>query len=111
VAEEEKTAALADFVQARLGRKALIGDRIRLADVDLVVRGVRDERITEVAIELEPRRRSGAPPAALRAWLPRRLGTLRRWLRRSRGRLRAPRSSEPDVPGQHEPAERKQERQ
>ena len=111
VAEQGKTAALADFVQARLGRKALIGDRIELADVDLVVRGVRDERITEVAIELEPRRRRGAPPAALRAWLPRRLERLRRWLGRSRGRFRAPRSSKPRVTGQHEPAEREQERQ
>ncbi|MGH6921782.1 MAG: potassium/proton antiporter, partial [Geminicoccaceae bacterium] len=78
VPEEQRAMPLADFLPARLRRQPLIGDRIRLADIDLVVRAVRDDRITEVGIDLEPR----APPprpswARVRGWLQRHLGRLR----------------------------------
>ena len=52
---------LADIVRARLGRKPLLGDRIRLGDIELIVRGVRGDRITEVGIELDPRTRARRP--------------------------------------------------
>jgi potassium/hydrogen antiporter len=75
--EEDKAAALADLVQARLGRRPLIGDRIRVADIELVVRAMLGGRITEVGIELEPR--TPRPSLErLRAWLRRTLARLRR---------------------------------
>ena len=55
VADEDKTVALADLVQARIGRRPLVGDRIRLGDIGLVVREMQGERISQVGIELEPR--------------------------------------------------------
>ena len=111
VPESEKTTPLADFVQARLKRKPLIGDRIRLDDIELVVRAVRDERITEVGIELEPRTRHRPSLTRLRAWLRRTLGRLRRWLRRARGWRPELRRSDPRVAHEPEPGEREQERQ
>jgi len=78
VPEEERGMPLADFVPARLRRQPLVGDRIRLADVELVVRAMRDERITEVGIDLEPRTRPRPSWARLRAWLRRHLARLRR---------------------------------
>ncbi|MGH6899372.1 MAG: potassium/proton antiporter [Geminicoccaceae bacterium] len=96
VPEEEKPAALAEFIQARLRRKALVGDRIRLADIELVVRAVRDERTTEVGIELEPRPLARPSVAGLRAWLRRALARRRAWLRRTLARLRR---REPARPG------------
>jgi cell volume regulation protein A len=103
VPAEERAAALADFVQARLGRKPLRGDRIRLADIELIVQAVRGERITEVGIELEP---GGRPRLSL--------GRLRDWLRRAPARLwrrlAPPRRSNADVAHHIEPTEREQER-
>jgi potassium/hydrogen antiporter len=96
--EEDKAVTLADLVQARLGRKPLIGDRVRLADIELIVQGVRGARITEVAIELEPRSRARLSMARLRAWPRRTLGRLRR------------RRSEPGVARDPEPGEREQQR-
>ena len=78
VPEAERSAALADLVQARLGRKPLVGDRIRLAEVELVVRAVRRGRITEVGIELEPASRSQPSWARLRDWMRRTLARLGR---------------------------------
>jgi potassium/hydrogen antiporter len=108
VPEEDRAVALADLVQARLGRKPLIGDRIRLGEVELIVQGLRGERITEVAIELEPRTRASLPPARLRAWLRNALVTLRRRLepwRKGRPELRRaePRAARDPEPGQREP--------
>jgi cell volume regulation protein A len=79
VAEGERPASLADFLLARLRRQPLVGDRIRVGDIELIVQGVRGERITEVGIELEPRTRPLPSMTRLRAWLRRRLGR-RRWL-------------------------------
>jgi potassium/hydrogen antiporter len=78
VPEEQRAMPLADFVSARLRRQPLVGDRIRLADVELVVRAMRDERITEVGIDLEPRTPQRPSWAQLRAWLQRHLARLRR---------------------------------
>jgi potassium/hydrogen antiporter len=55
VSDEDKAVALADLVQGRLGRRPLVGDRIRLGEIGLVVREMQGERITQVGIELEPR--------------------------------------------------------
>jgi cell volume regulation protein A len=50
----EHQTSLADFVRARLPRDPTVGDRIRLTDVELVVRGMSVERITRIGLELEP---------------------------------------------------------
>jgi potassium/hydrogen antiporter len=109
VPEAERPASLADTVQARLGRKPLIGDRIRLADIELIVQGVRGERITEVAIELEPRSRARLSLARLRAWPRRALARLRRRIKRAR-EGREPRRSDPAVARERKPGEREPER-
>jgi cell volume regulation protein A len=80
VPEEQRALPLADFVSARLRRQPQIGDRLRLADIELVVRAMRDERITEVGIDLEPRRPQRPSLARLRPWLQRHLARLRRAL-------------------------------
>jgi potassium/hydrogen antiporter len=67
VPEEEKTASLADFVQARLGRQALVGDRIRVGEIGLLVRETQGERISQVGIELEPQEWSHPSLAGLAA--------------------------------------------
>jgi cell volume regulation protein A len=84
----ERPVALADFVAARLGRKPLIGDRIRVADIELIVQGVRNERITEVGIELEPQTLGRPSLAGLRAWLRGGVARRRAWLRRALARFR-----------------------
>ena len=111
VPEEEKATPLADFVQARLKRKSLIGDRVRLDDVELVVRAVREERITEVGIELEPRIRRRPSLARPRAWLRRSMGRLRRWPRRLTEWRRGIRASDSDVVHEGQPGEKQQKRQ
>jgi potassium/hydrogen antiporter len=78
VAEAERPVPLADIVRARLGRKPLLGDRIGLGDIELIVRGVRGDRITEVAIELDPGTRARPSLAQGRAWFKRTLARLRR---------------------------------
>jgi cell volume regulation protein A len=80
VAEAERPTPLADIVRARLGRTPLLGDRIGLGDIELIVRGVRGDRITEVGIELDPRTRARPSMAQRRAWLERTLARLRRGL-------------------------------
>ena len=84
VPEQDRAAALADFMQARLRRQPLIGDRVRLADIELVVRAMRGERITEVGIELEPRPPSRPSLRRFRAWLRRMSGRVWPWRRRAR---------------------------
>jgi potassium/hydrogen antiporter len=104
VPEKDKALTLADLVEARLGRKPLIGDRIRVGEIELIVQGVRGERITEVAIELEPRTR--AHVSLTRPW-----ARLRHSLARLRHRLqgRGARRSEPGVAHEPEPGERERE--
>ena len=80
VAEEERSAPLADIVRAHLGRKPLLGDRIRLGAIELIVRGVRGDRITEVGIEFDPGTSARPSLAQWRASLERTLARLRRRL-------------------------------
>jgi cell volume regulation protein A len=47
---------LADFMHERLGKIAVVGDRVRLGEVELVVRAVRDGRVKVVGLELEDQR-------------------------------------------------------
>ena len=110
VPEAERPTSLAEVVQARLGRKPLVGDRIRLGDIELIVQGVRGERITEVAIELEPRTRARPSLARLRAWLRRALARLRRRFERSHKGRRAPRRSDPAAAHERKPGEHELER-
>ncbi|HVO03733.1 MAG TPA: potassium/proton antiporter [Candidatus Cybelea sp.] len=70
--EHRRGETLADFMHERLGRIAVVGDRVRIGEVELVVREVRDGRVQQVGLELEDQR----------AKLP-----ARRLLRRSRRRL------------------------
>jgi cell volume regulation protein A len=104
VPEQDKAMPLADLVQARLGRKPLIGDRIRLGDIELIVQGVRGDRITEVAIELEPRAQAQLSLTWLRARLRHSMAPLRRRLQR-----RVARRLKPGVAREPEPGEREHE--
>ena len=46
IAAAENHTSLANFLRARLPHAPTLGDRIRLGDIDLVVRGMNGERIT-----------------------------------------------------------------
>jgi potassium/hydrogen antiporter len=84
VSEAERTGLLADFLHARLRRKPLVGDRVAVGDIELIVRGVRGERITEIGIELEPRPPGRPSLRRFRAWLRLAFGRLTGGLRRFR---------------------------
>jgi cell volume regulation protein A len=88
VPEADRSSSLADFLQARLRRKPLVGDRVRVGDIELIVQGVRGEQITEVGIELEPRTPARPSVAGLRSWLRRVQARGRTRLRRAQARLR-----------------------
>jgi cell volume regulation protein A len=47
---------LADYMHERLGKIAVVGDRVRLGEVELVVRAVKDGRVKTVGLELEDQR-------------------------------------------------------
>ena len=47
------TLSLAEFVRARLPDNPTVGDRIRLEDMELVVRGMHGKQITSIGLELE----------------------------------------------------------
>jgi cell volume regulation protein A len=47
---------LAGFMHERLGKIAVVGDRVRLGEVELVVRTVKDGRVKMVGLELEDQR-------------------------------------------------------
>ena len=98
----ERAASLADFLQARLRRKPLVGDRVRLGDIELIVRGIRGDRITEVGIELEPTGRPRPSWTRLRGQWRRALVRLRQRLGWSR------RGSEPGVARRGNPGEGEQ---
>ncbi len=67
------------FLARHLGRAPVVGDRMRLGEVDLIVRRLDRERIAEIGLALE---HEAAPFEGMSA-LPR----LRRWLA---GLARAP---------------------
>lgn len=52
---EERQRTLGDFLRHRLQRSPGIGDRAHFGAVDLVVRAVEGDRITEIGLDLEPR--------------------------------------------------------
>jgi|AraplaMF_Col_mMF_1032025.scaffolds.fasta_scaffold00014_193 cell volume regulation protein A len=54
--EHRSGETLADFMHERLGKIAVVGDRIRLGEVELVVRSVKDGRVRMVGLELEDQR-------------------------------------------------------
>jgi cell volume regulation protein A len=105
VSEAERAALLADFLQTRLRRKPLVGDRIPVGDIELIVRGVRGERITEVGIELEPTGRPRPSWTRLRSQWRRALVRLRQRLGLSR------RGSETGVAHAVNPGEGEQKRE
>jgi cell volume regulation protein A len=47
---------LSDFMHERLGKFAVVGDRMRVGEIELVVRTVREGRVTMVGLELEDQR-------------------------------------------------------
>lgn len=54
VDERDRNEPVGAYVRRRLRHRAVVGDRLRYGPVELVVREVRNERITSVGIELEP---------------------------------------------------------
>jgi len=54
--EHRSGETLADFMHERLGKIAVVGDRVRLGEIELVVRGVKDGRVKVVGLELEDQR-------------------------------------------------------
>src|SRR6185369_15127557 len=54
--EHRSGETLADFMHERLGKIAVVGDRVRLGEVELVVRSVKDGRVRTIGLELEDQR-------------------------------------------------------
>lgn len=54
VDEKDRKEPVGPFVRRRLRHEAVVGDRLRWGPVELVVREIRNGRITSVGIELEP---------------------------------------------------------
>lgn len=86
VTPAEKLATLGELLQQRLGRLAVVGDRVPVGHVELVVRSMEEERITAVGIELDPGDET-------RSRMDRLLGAAGPWLRRIRDRWRPPRQA------------------
>lgn len=72
---DAKGLTVGDWVARRIGRLPVVGDRVKLAPVELTVRATEGDRITAVGLELEePRAR-----LPLLRWLERVRARLRRW--------------------------------
>lgn len=54
VEEKDRNEPVGAYVRQRLRHRAVVGDRVRIGPVELIVREIRNERITSVGIELEP---------------------------------------------------------
>lgn len=54
VDEKDRNEPVGAFVRRRLRHRAVVGDRLRVGPVELVVREIRKDAITQVGIELEP---------------------------------------------------------
>lgn len=54
VDDKDRNEPVGAYVRRRLRHRAVVGDRLRVGPVELVVREIRDDRITSVGIELEP---------------------------------------------------------
>ena len=85
VAEEERSLGVGELLRRRIGRRPVVGDRVRLGAVELVVGVMDGERITKVGVELDPehlsRRGLAALPAKLGRWY---VAAARRLLRKPR---------------------------
>ncbi|MGE5147312.1 MAG: potassium/proton antiporter [Candidatus Eiseniibacteriota bacterium] len=77
VPEDARTATVGDYVLGRLRGRAVAGDRVPLASVELVVRDMAEGRIVRVGIELEPESWWHRHVYPLGAWLSARLGRRR----------------------------------
>lgn len=69
---EEAVGDLAGFLRRRLGRTPVVGDRVRVGEVELVVREMTDSRVLKAGLEVapgeRPRRGLAALPGLLRRW-------------------------------------------
>jgi len=45
---------LAEFITMRLGPHVVVGDRVKIGDIELVVRALRRDKISKVGLEIEP---------------------------------------------------------
>ena len=84
---------LADFMHERLGKIAVVGDRVRLGEVELVVRAVKDGRVRMVGLELEDQREKLPARRAMRRFRRRALV----WSQRTFRKIRRKRAGPPDA--------------
>jgi potassium/hydrogen antiporter len=63
-AETDGALTLAEFLASRFDGRPAIGDRTRFGAVELIVRDMQEDAITQVGVELDP-----APKHSWRAWL------------------------------------------
>lgn len=54
VEEKDRSEPVGAYLRRRLRHRAVVGDRVRWGPVELVVREIRNDRITSIGIELEP---------------------------------------------------------
>jgi cell volume regulation protein A len=81
---------LADFMHERLGKIAVVGDRVRLGEVELVVRTVKDGRVKMIGLELEDQREKLPARRAARRFRRRALVWSQRTLRSIRPKRGGP---------------------
>jgi cell volume regulation protein A len=72
-AQTDGALTLAEFLASRLGGTPAVGDRTRFGAVELIVRDMQGDAITQVGVELDP-----APKSPWRSWLK----LLHQWLGR-----------------------------
>jgi cell volume regulation protein A len=63
-AETDRAQTLAEFLTKRFAGRPAVGDRTRFGAVELIVRDIEGDAITQVGVELEP-----APERLWRSWL------------------------------------------
>lgn len=84
VEPEEQSLTIGELLRRRIDRMPVQGDRVRVGDLELIVRSMDGDRIATVGLQLDPehqpRRGLAALPAKVRRWFPR--------LSRRRGRRR-----------------------
>jgi cell volume regulation protein A len=78
--------SLSDFMHERLGKFAVIGDRLRVGEIELVVRAVKDGRVTLVGLELEDQRAKLPARRAARRFRRRMIVWSRRFVRSLSGK-------------------------
>jgi cell volume regulation protein A len=84
--EHRSGETLADFMHERLGKIAVVGDRVRLGEIELVVRTVKDGRVKMVGLELEDQREKLPARRAARRFRRRAMIWSQRTLRRVKKR-------------------------